>query len=770
MPEERGSIYKSTANEIGEALKAKLGGEGFAPKDWSDNLNLLGIASEDTEAAINSLKESEGSGERGSILLSTANAIGSMLNKKYNSQRGFSPAEWASATRKMKALETDTKSGGIVNLKGAKEVPLTSLVATINPNLEGVSSVDVVATGKNLFDKSAISPNTWIIVNSTETEPTPSYLTSDYIPVKANTKYYISTKSSNRSAYYDRNKNGIAYFSFSGGASFTCLYDGYIRITINNTIDLDTFVVNEGDEAIDYEPFGTTYTANLGRTIYGGSADIVKGEGVEGYGIVDLGTLTWTKRNTSSGHWRFTTQDVPVVINDDASHVPSMVCTEYTAISPTQSWNGVEGVSCNTGISQLMVCDESYETASDFTSAVSGVYLVYPLATPTDFAFDPIQINTSGDTENFYTSNGDTSITYYEEPTPYTRGSASGMIASIPEANTEFPFTKLKATIAPSVEGVSSVEVKNEGKNLFDGSLFPQTITATSYYSNFTYNSGNMPLIRIKPNTQYTISLDVSSDAEPFNVSVGLGNGTYLTDLNTAFNNTSGTISVTFSVTSAQIEQYGNILALRAPRYSSSTTFTVTVSNPMLEVGSSATQFEPYKQPTTYTAELGETVYGGSVDLVSGEVKSEYASDVMTSSYLSGLNTDYIGYEASNAYFGNHPSVWVQNWNYQRAAARKAGGIGCTCNYFPASMNNTTIFSSQYRIYFDVDGKNITSVQDFINYVANIEQGGNSLKIAFELATPTESSIEPQEIYPNEGVNNIWNDANGITEVGYFGE
>ena len=165
-----------------------------------------------------------------------------------------------------------------------------------------------------------------------------------------------------------------------------------------------------------------------------------------------------------------------------------------------------------------------------------------------------------------------------------------------------------------------------------------------------------------------------------------------------------------------------------------------------------------------------ETYTVGSVDLVSGEVKSEYASDVMTSSYLSGLNTDYIGYEASTAYFGNHPSVWVRNWNYQRAAARKAGGIGCTCNYFPASMNNTTIFSSQYRIYFDVDGKNITSVQDFINYVANIEQGGNSLKIAFELATPTESSIEPQEIYPNEGVNNIWNDANGITEVGYFGE
>ena len=42
-----------------------------------------------------------------------------------------------------------------------------------------------------------------------------------------------------------------------------------------------------------------------------------------------------------------------------------------------------------------------------------------------------------------------------------------------------------------------------------------------------------------------------------------------------------------------------------------------------VEVGSSATEYTAYKQPTTYTAELGETVFGGSVDLVSGEVISQ---------------------------------------------------------------------------------------------------------------------------------------------------
>ena len=681
MPEERGSIYKSTANEIGEALKAKLGGEGFAPKDWSENLNLLGIASEDTEAAINSLKESEGSGERCSILLSTANAIGSMLNKKYNSSRGFSPAEWASATRKMKALETDTKSGGIVNLKGAKEVPITSLAGTINPTLEGTDTLVVTRLGKNLLENTLTSQTlngTTFTVNSDKTitiSGTPSTQTRVYIHsgefYKTKVVSYFSCGSmpSGTRIFCQKTSSGgtSSYPTISPTTTLDDIGATYnnMLLEINTTFDGTPFTIQPmievGSEATDYTTYvaPTTYTANLGRTIYGGSADIVKGEGVEGYGIVDLGTLTWTKRNTSSGHWRFTTQDVPVVINDDASHVPSMVCAEYTAISPTQSWNGIEGVSCNTGISQLMVCDESYETASDFTTAVSGVYLVYPLANYSDFTFDPIPINTSGDTENFYTSHGDTAITYYEAPTPYTRGSASGGIASFSGANTEFPLTKLKATIAPSVEGVSRVVVKNEGKNLLDFSAFSDYSNwKTDITENQSYptSSANRGLLLDLPQGTYTVTFGIDSETYPTYLYLCKDDGSestrliYFTGAN--FSVSSGTFTVDGS------SKY----YLRMGSTGTEESFNGQVekiSFCQIEVGSSATQFEPYKQPTTYTAELGETVYGGSVDFVSGEVKD------------SNDNTFYI---------------------------------------------------------------------------------------------------DPQEIYPREGVNNIWNDANGDTEVTYFEE
>ena len=359
---------------------------------------------------------------------SLKNNMNSVLNKKFGTTgQNYPPNGWPADVNLLGPLPEGTASGLVATITdGADDVPVKSCAAALPASISGYTEISITKTGKNLFDKNDVEDNTWIIVDSTDTEATISYRTSGYIPVKANTRYYVTGKSSNRSAYYDTNKNGIAYFSFSGGTAFTSLYDGYIRITIKNDVDLDTFIINEGNIEEQYESFGETYTESLGRLIYGGSADLVTGHGVNGY-----------------------------------------------------------------------------------------------------------------------------------------------------------------------------------------------------------------------------------------------------------------------------------------------------------------------------------------------------AKGSMSSSYLSGLNSDYIGYESTTAYFGGHPSVWVRNWNYQTAAPRRSGGIGCACNYFPISMHNTTIFAAQYRIYFDVNGKNISSVQDFINFVANLEANNESLDIVYELATTTDFYFDGQEINSLYGVNNFWNDAGGDTSVVY---
>ena len=329
---------------------------------------------------------------------------------------------------------------------------------------------------------------------------------------------------------------------------------------------------------------------------------------------------------------------------------------------------------------------------------------------------------------------------------------SSGTIANITDGADEVPIKNWLVTLPASLDGYSEVNGVRTGKNLFDGSLFPQTRTATSYYANFAYNSGNIPLIRIKPNTQYTISVDVSCDAEPFNVSVGLGNGTYLTDLATVFNKTSGTISVTFSATSAQVEQYGNILALRAPRFGSSTTFTATISNPMLEVGSAATIFEAYQTPTQYTASLGRTVYGATVDVANGtcskaitETKTFDGSSDENWQYSASYGWFYIDNQFGDAYRNNTEDDFMAcnlgtQTKYSSVTALPDMHFACT-----SGTNSRFAFkNSQY-----------STVEAFKEWLSN-----NNMVVAYTSAAFTPFTFDPITPTPETalGVNNFWAD------------
>lgn len=351
----------------------------------------------------------------GGIPSSLKTGMNSVLNKKFGTSTTYDPAGWPDNINLMGPLPEKTVSGAIATFAdGADGVPLKKCEITLPASLSGVSSVTETQTGRNLLD-----------VSTAQGTGTIWFYYDNGIKLKKGVTYTFSCGNYGNGsiAFYGTDHStqiAYAYISASSAqVTYTPTEDVIVcpriyqsGLTVSGLVDV---MLEYGSTAHAYEPYQTptVYTASLGRTIYGGTADVVKGQGASTHNIVDLGSLTWTKRNTSSGHWRFTTQDVPVVINDDASHVPSMVCTEYTAISPTQSWNGVKGISCNIVISQLIVCDESYETASDFKTSVSGVYLVYPLATPETFTFDPVPIDSKLGNNTLWSEQGsDTEVTY----------------------------------------------------------------------------------------------------------------------------------------------------------------------------------------------------------------------------------------------------------------------------------------------------------------------------------------------------------------------
>lgn len=115
--------------------------------------------------------------------------------------------------------------------------------------------------------------------------------------------------------------------------------------------------------------------------------DVLEGSKVtRKYGIVDLGTLTWFRDNVGN-NWGFYL-DINALPNakvvstmDDKAN---FLMPKYTVV-PTRGNTGyaTDGVVFQKPNTQVFVVDKSYTDATAFKTAMSGVYLVYELATPT---------------------------------------------------------------------------------------------------------------------------------------------------------------------------------------------------------------------------------------------------------------------------------------------------------------------------------------------------------------------------------------------------
>lgn len=166
---------------------------------------------------------------------------------------------------------------------------------------------------------------------------------------------------------------------------------------------------------------------------------------------------------------------------------------------------------------------------------------------------------------------------------------------------------------------------------------------------------------------------------------------------------------------------------------------------------------------TTTTVNLGRTVYGGTLDVVTGVLGDNMKYDQMTYSYLSGLGSGYIGYSANVTQVGGN-AVWVRNWNYTDYPENIDGGIKAVCNAFPISMHNKNIINSQYRTWFGVGS--MTSVAEFLSAVQTLEANGSGLWIAHEIKTPQTYQLTPTEVKTLLGENNVWADS-GDVEITY---
>lgn len=310
------------------------------------------------------------------------------------------------------SLETATAGAGIAKLR--EWGFLRGYQAFNAGSIESVEVTGKKVVGFNQFDKDAMTVNGEYIMDTTgEAAVGSNYKRTDYIPVIGGKTYYVKTEQTNGGwgAWYDADKN---YISGCVGYYSTPLQTApanarYIRLTIATSSggSADTFCFSlSSDRNGEYEPYteqiydyGTDtlngiFKLDANNQLYA-DGDVKTADGLitRKYSLLDLGTQTWTK----SIDGVFTTTGLVGQVKEPATYNanPNLVCSKYLSASYVELRSDAKDKtvtviwSASGSHGQVWVRDSAYTDASTFATAMSGTYLVYPLATPTTEQGDP---------------------------------------------------------------------------------------------------------------------------------------------------------------------------------------------------------------------------------------------------------------------------------------------------------------------------------------------------------------------------------------------
>lgn len=442
----KGSIKISTANGIGAALVDVLGGEGYKPDKWEESINICGIHAADIEDALDNIEESAGTGaERGSILLSTANAIGATLNKKFNTSRGFKPKEWASAASKLEPLPERTASGAIANITdGADGVPLKNWLVTLPASLDGYTEVNGYKQGANVIDYASnltsgtsggltfSASSDGAISYSGTASSTFAYITAKFdFAIKSGQTFTFSRNTAfsyihritltfsddtTANVSISANDTSVTYTPAKDVKAVRLLVAGLATSTsYNDTVYLQT---EYGSTATAYEPYEapTQYTASLGRTIYGGTVDIITGEGEDDGAVVTLDENGSYGISLGSTTNRIAVNFYNSVGKTDGTFVSNELTTGENS---SGGYKNDDWVVWGSTIAPRMWISVplTIDTVDKFKQYLQNnpITIAYELATATAFTFTPITAETALGVNNFWADEGDSAVTYRKD-------------------------------------------------------------------------------------------------------------------------------------------------------------------------------------------------------------------------------------------------------------------------------------------------------------------------------------------------------------------
>ena len=311
---------------------------------------------------------------------------------------------------------------------------------------------------------------------------------------------------------------------------------------------------------------------------------------------------------------------------------------------------------------------------------------------------------------------------------------ASGSLAHFTDGAKDVPVKSLSVSLEPiqsgsgdpspdnvrPITGHTQVVVNRTGKNLLEN------ITATSGARTFVGGTSVNDKHTLKPGT-YTLSVkDVTG-----NVPAGL----YASPNIMAKYNTS---SLTFTI-EEETECYFYYY------FSDYQTVSHSAEWFQLELSSTASSYEPYSGQSI-TIPLGDTVYGGTLDVTNGVLTVDRGMVERTSA------NQWRASQTAGVYYINNGST-----------CRVEQTV--VCDKFKGCPNKNARNLELFEIAITTDLTSIvlrTDDADVDTFKARLDEIGG-FNIVRKLATPTTINLTPQQMTTLLGINNVWSDSGDVS-------
>lgn len=295
-------------------------------------------------------------------------------------------------------------------------------------------------------------------------------------------------------ALEEKTASSASICSFSDGADGVPLKNWLVTLPAS----LDGYTSIAGTKNTGTGTPETQYTVSLGRTIYGGQADIVKGEGSADGAVVTLDdTMSYgINLGTDTNRIAVTFYNSVGKINGTFASNVLTVGENTTGGYKSEPWV----IWGSTSAPRLWISvPTSINTVDKFKQYLQSntITIAYELATPTDFAFTPITPTpeTALGSNNFWADEGDSEITYR----------SSGTVTPVPIVPTLITKTITEngtySAEDDNADGYSEVTVNVQGGATPFVPQFTETLIAdnTAHASSFTLTEdyGNYDMVKI---------------------------------------------------------------------------------------------------------------------------------------------------------------------------------------------------------------------------------------------------------------------------------